>query len=885
MKQPKDPYSYSQKIHDPKLAGKINQSTNNSLDPENNLHERLSHIIFGDASLTEIESRYLSAAEKGDQISLHEILQENPGLNLNCVDYLGRSALQLAVLEEQIDVIDFLIPRMQLQRVGEAWLHAIDKGNLAICEQILQHPFHRNTLIRNQLLGNDSFFSTETENLSFSADMSPIILAAQRNNVKLIQLLLANGAIIPRPHIYDCKCISCSNQRKFDSVRHSHSRLNAYKGLASQAYISLSSNDPLNTAFELSKELADLSKVEKEFKIEYVKLSNQCKDYSVVLENLCRSTDELLTILKGKSTPKPTNKFIKSDRDKNLTKNIDAFNADEIDGSELNMLKIAIKTKQKKFISHPSCQQQLSIFWYRGFTFWQHCNSMGKIAIVFLIGIFIPLLALGHYILPIKQFRRFLQSPIIKFMMHAMSHVIFLILLGLLSVRNDQLFRQMLGLPPLATYSNDNIKEELREAQYLYFFGIIHLLVVLWVIGYLVTEVNQIFNEGPANYLTDWWNYLHFNLILLYFAAYATLFTIYFKIYNTINFTTFQDFLADIESRNGKRSESLETPVAIFNVFFSLANVMSFMRMAYFLPANEQVGPLQISLGRMMEDIVKFGFIFVLVLTAFICGMTNLYGMYSIEGSNHIFTSLQGTFGILFWSTFGMGDPSAPKFDNKSRIFIQNSGYILYGMYTATSLVVLVNMLIAMMTDSFQQIKDDEDVEWKYARSKLWMSFIQEREYLPIPFNLIPSLDFLSGILFALAEFVKHTSLLIMRKVSLHSGANDPNIYNRNREMGLTNGLNRENKRDGIIDDKYDIMMRKIIRRYLHAILYSRIPQNEGDTIDIKYGMLKQANEKIKSDISELKGMLTEFRDNKYSSNNSRRSSNIKGKDLLNIKL
>ncbi|CAK9293296.1 unnamed protein product [Gordionus sp. m RMFG-2023] len=745
------------------------------------MHKKISQIIFGETASTEIERIYLHAAEKGDLIVLCKIIEDSPSLNLNCVDNLGRSALQLAVLEEKSDMIDFLIPRMQLQKVREAWLHAIDKGNVHICEQILLHPFHKNTRVKNQLLGNDSFYSMETENLQFSADMSPIILAAHRNNVKLIQLLLANGAIIPRPHCYDCKCISCNNQRTFDSVRHSLSRLNAYKGLASPIYISLSSNDPLNTAFELSKELADLSKVEKEFKMEYVNLSNQCKDYSVDLENLCRSTDEVLTILKGKSLPKP-NKFFK-DKDNNYMINIDTTDDDEINGSELNMLKIAIKTKQKKFISHPSCQQQLTIFWYKGFTFWQHCHSMGKITIIILAGIFIPLLVLAYFIVPIKQFRRFLQSPIMKFLMHATSQVFFLLFLGLLSVRNDDLFRKMLGLPLKKTYSNKNANEETAEAQYLYMLGIIHFLVILWVIGFLVNEVNQIYNEGPLNYLTDWWNYLDFNLIVLYVAAYATLITIYFKTYNKINYMTVQEFLSDIEGRNGRRPESLETPVAIFNVFFSFANVMSFMRMAYFLPASEQVGPLQISLGRMLDDIVKFGFIFVLVLTAFICAMTNLYGMYGKYSNEEIkdsFTSLEGTFRILFWSTFGMGDPNTPKFDDKPILLIQNSGYILYGMYTAITIVVLVNMLIAMMADSFQQIKDDEDVEWKYARTKLWMSFIQEREYLPIPFNLLPSLDFLSGILYAVAEFVKHVSLFVVQKVSFLHEANDPKHYNVN---------------------------------------------------------------------------------------------------------
>ena len=57
------------------------------------------------------------------------------------------------------------------------------------------------------------------------------------------------------------------NKFKFDSLRHAQSRLNAYRGLASESYISLASIDPILTAFELGRELRDLSGKEKYFKV------------------------------------------------------------------------------------------------------------------------------------------------------------------------------------------------------------------------------------------------------------------------------------------------------------------------------------------------------------------------------------------------------------------------------------------------------------------------------------------------------------------------------------------------------------------------------------------------------------------------------------------
>lgn len=43
-----------------------------------------------------------------------------------------------------------------------------------------------------------------------------------------------------------------------------------------------------------------------------------------------------------------------------------------------------------------------------------------------------------------------------------------------------------------------------------------------------------------------------------------------------------------------------------------------------------------------------------------------------------------------------------------------------------TSIIVLLNMLIAMMSHSFERINDHADLEWKFHRSKLWMAHFDE---------------------------------------------------------------------------------------------------------------------------------------------------------------
>ena len=56
------------------------------------------------------------------------------------------------------------------------------------------------------------------------------------------------------------------------------------------------------------------------------------------------------------------------------------------------------------------------------------------------------------------------------------------------------------------------------------------------------------------------------------------------------------------------------------------------LRLIYLFTANSHLGPLQISLGRMVEDIMKFLCIMVLVIMSFGAGMNQLYWVYRTEG-------------------------------------------------------------------------------------------------------------------------------------------------------------------------------------------------------------------------------------------------------------
>jgi hypothetical protein len=58
----------------------------------------------------------------------------------------------------------------------------------------------------------------------------------------------------------------------------------------------------------------------------------------------------------------------------------------------------------------------------------------------------------------------------------------------------------------------------------------------------------------------------------------------------------------------------------------------------------------------------------------------------------------------MFWALFGLGEPedvTLGPFKNRLTEFF---GYLLYGAYHISSIIVLLNMLIASMTLSYEKI-------------------------------------------------------------------------------------------------------------------------------------------------------------------------------------
>ncbi|VDK48068.1 unnamed protein product [Gongylonema pulchrum] len=70
-------------------------------------------------------------------------------------------------------------------------------------------------------------------------------------------------------------------------------------------------------------------------------------------------------------------------------------------------------------------------------------------------------------------------------------------------------------------------------------------------------------------------------------------------------------------------------PTLISECAFAAANIFSSLKLIHIFTVNPHLGPLKISLGRMVLDIVKFLLIYFLVLFSFACGLNQLMWYYA----------------------------------------------------------------------------------------------------------------------------------------------------------------------------------------------------------------------------------------------------------------
>ena len=194
-------------------------------------------------------------------------------------------------------------------------------------------------------------------------------------------------------------------------------------------------------------------------------------------------------------------------------------------------------------------------------------------------------------------------------------------------------------------------------------------------------------------------------------------------------------------------------PRVIATGFIAWAYIFVFLRILSLIRTSRTLGPLQVSVAQMLFNVTQFFTTFGLIIFSFALAMTELFWYYGtdpgfsvvcVEGTNgtnckNTFTEIGPSLETLFWAIFGYLNltdiPNTPQLR-----FVYWAGLSLLWVYHVVAIIILINTLIAMMAQSFEEISQNSDIEWKFHRTAVWIRFVRRETTRPPPMNLLPNL-------------------------------------------------------------------------------------------------------------------------------------------------
>ena len=236
----------------------------------------------------------------------------------------------------------------------------------------------------------------------------------------------------------------------------------------------------------------------------------------------------------------------------------------------------------------------------------------------------------------------------------------------------------------------------------------IELFIVIWVVGFITAEIHQINTMSLMNYFTDIWNYcdliITINFIIIIIIRIG-LYIIYIP--NDIPYTLI-----------------LTEHMLVVNI------ILSFIRTLNICQIHPVLGPILLMIGKMIKDMILFLSILMVFFLGFSLGLTKIYQ----RVDNHDLSTISKTSFTLFLALFGEFDIDTFRVGNYTEI--ENFGIFIFGLYLIIAVIILMNLFIAILSNTYAIIQEDSDVEWKYSRACLIDTY-SLYTIMPPPLNFI----------------------------------------------------------------------------------------------------------------------------------------------------
>ncbi|XP_052803928.1 transient receptor potential cation channel subfamily M member-like 2 isoform X2 [Mya arenaria] len=277
------------------------------------------------------------------------------------------------------------------------------------------------------------------------------------------------------------------------------------------------------------------------------------------------------------------------------------------------------------------------------------------------------------------KFYYFFKAPVISFMYNVCSHLVFLSLYTYILV---------------FTFNTQVSVEE--------------IILIIWVFSFTMEEIRQMVTSSSTtlatklqSYFTDTWNVVD------------TMTNMLFIIGITLRFLPY------------------EGTFEAARVVLALNFITFFLRLLYIFSVHKELGPKLVMIGKMMKDLIYFFLILmVFVLSYAIAAHSILYpnapltwktavqiirkSYWNIYGELFL-EEIEGEADCSYDAILWINGTQARCPTDTGKLVVP----IMMGIYMLLANVLLLNLLIAMFSNTFQKVQDNADKHWVFMRFSL----------------------------------------------------------------------------------------------------------------------------------------------------------------------
>ncbi|RMX54876.1 hypothetical protein pdam_00023313 [Pocillopora damicornis] len=249
-------------------------------------------------------------------------------------------------------------------------------------------------------------------------------------------------------------------------------------------------------------------------------------------------------------------------------------------------------------------------------------------------------------------------------------------------------------------------------------------LVLFFFVGFVVSEIHQYKTSAEKVYFRDMWNYLDLGIVFIYVVLLVC---------------RIATFIIGGDSFHNRWLE-------IANYSYGFNTLFLTLRFSSILELSSVVGPLQLALFQMLRDLLIILIQFAFVIVAFSMAITKCYTAeksYMIpqdSKSNYTEYCVPGNFDCflksaihLVWSVFGMTHFEEMESQTSTTTIIV---VLLFLCFLVLSVIMLVNILVALLTATYDKYKNGWEIEWKFSRSVMEEQY-RRMHVVVVPFNIL----------------------------------------------------------------------------------------------------------------------------------------------------